>query len=160
MAATQQRYYETIFISPPNMAEDEVEKVVNDVKEIFASRGAEVERIERWGRRRLAYPIKKFDEGWYVLLQVKGNGDAVQEVERRLRISEQVIKYLSVRLDDVAGAVEYRQQRIERIARQEEERKLRATERAQREEAERVPKDDDDDDDDRDGRDDDDGDDR
>ena len=162
MAATQQRYYETIFISPPTMAEDEVEKVVNDVKDIFASRGAEVERIERWGRRRLAYPIKKFDEGWYVLFQVKGNGDAVQEVERRLRISEQVIKYLSVRLDDVSGAVEYRQQRIERIARQEEERKQRASERAQREEAERVTKDDDDDDDDRDprDRDDDDGDDR
>lgn len=160
MAATQQRFYETIFISPPTMAEDEVEKLVSDVTDIFKSRGAEVERVERWGRRRLAYPIKKFDEGWYVLFQVNGNGDAVQEVERRLRISEQVIKYLSVRLDDVAGAVEYRQQRIERIARQEEERKQRATERAQREEAERVPKDDDDDDDDQDGRDDDDGDDR
>jgi small subunit ribosomal protein S6 len=148
MTAATQRYYETIFITPPQLGEDDVEKVITDVKDIFASRGAEVERIERWGRRRLAYPIKKQEEGWYVLLQVKGNGDAVQEVERRLRISEQVLKYLSVRLDDVSGAVAHRQERIERLARHEEERKVRAAERAQREEAERVARDDSDDDDD------------
>ena len=147
MAATANRYYETIFITPPALGEEDVEMVITDVTEIFASRGAEVERVERWGRRRLAFPVKKHEEGWYVLLQVKGNGDAVQEVERRLRISEQVIKYMSVRLDDVAGAIEYRQQRIDRSARQEEERKVRAAERASREEAEqRVPKDDSDDD--------------
>ena len=136
MAAVQ-RYYETIFITPPELSEDDVEKVITDVKDIFASRGAEVERIERWGRRRLAYPVKRRDEGWYVLLQVMGSGDAVQEVERRLRINDNVIKYLSVRLDDVAGAVAYRTERIERLARQEEERKQRAAERAQREETER-----------------------
>lgn len=132
-----QRYYETIFITPPELSEDDVEKVITDVKDIFTSRGAEVERIERWGRKRLAYPVKKKEEGWYVLLQVIGSGAAVQEVERRLRINDNVIKYLSVRLDDVAGAVPYRTERIERLARQEEERKQRASERAQREETER-----------------------
>ena len=137
-----QRYYETIFITPPELSEDEVEKVITDVKDIFASRGAEVERIERWGRRRLAYPVKKKEEGWYVLLQIMGSGAAVQEVERRLRINENVIKYLSVRLDDVAGAVPYRTERIERLARQEEERKVRASERAQREETERQTRED------------------
>ena len=137
-----QRYYETIFITPPELSEDDVEKVITDVKDIFASRGAEVERIERWGRRRLAYPVKKKEEGWYVLLQVIGSGAAVQEVERRLRINDNVIKYLSVRLDDVAGAVPYRTERIERLARQEEERKQRASERAQREETERQTRED------------------
>ena len=137
-----QRYYETIFITPPELSEDDVEKVITDVKDIFASRGAEVERIERWGRRRLAYPVKKKEEGWYVLLQIIGSGAAVQEVERRLRINENVIKYLSVRLDDVAGAVPYRTDRIERLARQEEERKQRASERAQREETERQTRED------------------
>ena len=137
-----QRYYETIFITPPELSEDDVEKVITDVKDIFASRGAEVERIERWGRRRLAYPVKKKEEGWYVLLQVIGSGAAVQEVERRLRINDNVIKYLSVRLDDVAGAVAYRTERIERLARQEEERKQRASERAQREETERQTRED------------------
>ena len=141
MAAVQ-RYYETIFITPPELSEDDVEKVITDVKDIFASRGAEVERIERWGRRRLAYPVKKKEEGWYVLLQVIGSGAAVQEVERRLRINDNVIKYLSVRLDDVAGAVPYRTERIERLARQEEERKQRASERAQREETERQTRED------------------
>jgi small subunit ribosomal protein S6 len=162
VTATTDRYYETIFISPAVLTEDDVEKVISDVTDIFASRGAEVDRVERWGRKRLAYPIKKQDEGWYVLMQVKGNGDAVQEVERRLRLSEQVLKYLSVRLDDVSGALEHRVQRIERLARLEEERKVRAAERAQREEAERTtPSRDDLDDDDKDDKDDDDyGDDR
>jgi small subunit ribosomal protein S6 len=142
----KERVYETLFITPPQLGEDDVEKLIGDVKDIFASRGAEVERIERWGRRRLAYPVKSHDEGWYVLLQVKGPGGAVQEVERRMRINENVIKYLTIRLDDVAGAVEYVTIRLQKLAQQEEERKQRAAERAAavtRDESERARRDDD-----------------
>jgi small subunit ribosomal protein S6 len=128
--ARNERVYETLFIAPPHLGEDDVEKLIGDVKDTFASRGAEIERIERWGRRRLAYPVRAHDEGWYVLLQVKGPGDAVQEVERRMRINDNVIKYLTVRLDDVSGAVEYTTIRLQRLAQQEEERKQRAADRA------------------------------
>ena len=153
MQAASPRMYETIFISPPTLSEEAVEKVISDVKDTLSSRGAEVIRIERWGRKRLAYPVKKQDEGWYVLLHVKGSGDALQETERKMRINEGVLKYLTVRLDDTSGAVEASETRIVRMAQQEEERKVRAAERAAREEAERIPAspDDDDDDDDIDG---------
>ena len=151
MQATGQRMYEAIFISPPSLNEEAVEKVIGEVQDTLTSRGAEVIRIEKWGRKRLAYPIRKHNEGWYVLMHVKGSGDALQEAERRMRISENVIKYLTVRLDDISGAVEASEQRIVRMAQQEEERRVRAAERAAREEAERqsdVGGDDDDDDDD------------
>lgn len=148
MQASSQRMYETIFISPPNLTEEAVEKVIGDVTETLTSRGAEIVRVEKWGRKRLAYPIRKHDEGWYVLLHVKGSGDAVQEAERRMRISENFIKYLTVRLDDISGAVAAAEQRIVRMAQQEEERRVRAAERAAREEAERQVESDDDDDDD------------
>lgn len=134
MQATSPRFYETVFISPPHLGEDAVEKVIQDVQDAFVARGAEIVRIERWGRRRLAYRIAKQNEGWYVLLQVKGPSGAVEEVERKMRINEDVIKYLTVRLDDVAGAVQHASDRIVRLAREEEERKIRAAERAQREE--------------------------
>jgi small subunit ribosomal protein S6 len=156
MPATSQRMYEHIFISPPNLSEEAMEKVIGDVQETLSSQGAEIIRLEKWGRKRLAYPIRKHDEGWYVMLHVKGPGDALQEVERKMRISENFIKYLTVRLDDVAGAVEASEQRIVRMAQQEEERRVRAAERAAREEAERQIPDapgDDDDDDDEDGED-------
>lgn len=150
MQAAGQRIYETIFISPPSLTEEAVEKVIGDVQETLASRGAEIIRIEKWGRKRLAYPIRKHDEGWYVMMHVKGPGDALQEVERRMRISENFIKYMTVRLDDVSGAVEASEQRIVRMAQQEEDRRVRAAERAAREEAEQRPDtngDDDDEDD-------------
>ena len=156
MPATSQRMYEHIFISPPNLSEEAVDKVIGEVQETLSSRGAEVIRIERWGRKRLAYPIRKHDEGWYVLMHVKGPGDALQEVERKMRISENFIKYLTVRLDDVKGAVAASEHRIVRMLQQEEERRVRAAERAAREEAERAipdPPSDDDDDDDEDGED-------
>lgn len=150
MPATSQRMYETIFISPPTLNEEAMEKVITDVKDTLAARGAEVVRIEKWGRKRLAYRIKKFDEGWYVMMHVTGPGEAVQEAERKMRISESVIKYMTVRLDDISGGVAAAEQRIVRMAQQEEERKVRAAERAAREEAERqveVDPDSDDDDD-------------
>ena len=134
MTVQSPRFYETVFISPPGLAEDAVEKIIGDVKDTFVSRGAEIVRIERWGRRRLAYRIDKQQEGWYVLMHVKGPGTAVEEVERKMRINEGVLKYLTVRLDDVSGAVEHAEQRIVRMAREEEERKVRAAERAQRDE--------------------------
>ena len=140
MQVSKQRMYETIFISPPDLPEESLEKLISDVKDTFASKGAEVGRIERWGRKRMAYPVGRHNEGWFVLMHVHGPGEAVQEVERRMRINESVLKYLTVRLDDVAGAVDASRQRIERLARQEEERKQRAVERAQqqqRDEAER-----------------------
>lgn len=147
-----QRVYETVFITPPSLTDADLDKVIGEVKDALASRGAEVKTVEKWGRRKLAYPIGKQNEGWYVLLQVHGPGTAIQEAERRMRISDNVLRYLSVRLDDVPGALEYTEQRAVRRARAEEERATRAAERAQADaqgdrprRGDDVPDDDDDD---------------
>jgi len=125
-----ERIYETTFIIPPTVGEAGIEAVIADVKASLASKGAEVQVEERWGRRKLAYPIAKHGEGTYVLLQVKGPGEAVQEAERRMRLSENVLRYLSVRVDNMPGAIEASEKRRARRAKQEEERAAREAARA------------------------------
>ena len=144
MEATTARKYETMVLVPASAGEDVVEGVIKDVQDSLSSRGANVTLIERWGRRRTAYPIRKSNEAWYVLLHVDGNGAAVEEAERRLRINENVLRYLTVRIDDIAGAEQAAKDRLVRKAKQEEERALRAAERAAREDADAARRADDD----------------
>jgi len=129
------RFYELIFVLSPALGEDEAEVAIREVQDSLAASGAEVVHVEKWGRKRLAYRVKKHGEGWFVLLHVRGPGAAVREVERRMRISERVIKYLSVRLDDADGALAHAEERIKKRAKLEEERATRAVERAAREQA-------------------------
>jgi small subunit ribosomal protein S6 len=131
------RTFETVFISPPTLTEEQFETVLSDVQGHYRDNGASIRRTENWGRKRLAYPIKKHGEGWYALLELEGPGDAVSEVERRMRISENVLRFQTVRLDDVAGALEAAEERVKRMAREAEERAVREAERAARE-AERA----------------------
>ena len=131
------RVFETVFIGPPQLTETEFGTVVAEVEGHFRDNGANIRRKETWGRKRLAYPIAKHSEGWYALLQLEGPGTAIAEVERRMRIHEKVIRYQTVRLDDVVGALEAADQRVERIAREAEERAQREADRALRE-AERA----------------------
>jgi small subunit ribosomal protein S6 len=141
------RYFEFIFICSPSLSEDEVEKCIDEVNGWMSAETIEMQRVEKWGRKRLAYPVKKHNEGWYVLLHVQGPGTGLAEVERRMRISDKYLTFLAVRIDNVAGAMEYRDVRIKRRAKQEEERAVRAAERAEREavrkkaEAEKAVKD-------------------
>lgn len=131
------RIFETVFISPPTLSESEFDSVVSEVSGNFEENGAQIRRTENWGRKRLAYPIKKHQDGWYALLQLEGPGGAVAEVERRMRISDKVIRWQTVRLDEFPGALEAAEERVERLAREAEERAQREAERAQRE-AERA----------------------
>ena len=149
------RKYETMVLIAASATEDSVEGIVKDTRDTLGSRGATISLIERWGRRRTAYPIRNNNEAWYVLLHVDGNGDALQEAERKLRLNENVLRYLTVRIDDVAGAEQSAKDRLVRKAKQEEERAVRAAERAARDEADAtrrvdsdVPDDGDDSDDD------------
>jgi small subunit ribosomal protein S6 len=131
------RIFETVFISPPTLSEAEFTSVVDTVSGHFTDNGAEIRRTEKWGRKKLAYDIKKHGEGWYALLQLEGPGTAVAEVERRMRISDKVIRFQTVRLDDVAGAMEAAEERVIRLAKEAEERAVREAERAVRD-AERA----------------------
>jgi small subunit ribosomal protein S6 len=92
--------YEMMYILRPDLDEEGVAASMAKVSGLVTSNGGEVTKSEPWGRRRLAYPIKQCRDGQYVLMQYKLDPKASAEVERTLRISEEVIRYLIIRLDD------------------------------------------------------------
>jgi len=96
----QQRTYEVMYIVRPDLAEEETERVISTVESGATAAGVAVKNAERMGKRRLAYKVRKFQDGVYVLLTVEGPGSAVAELERRLRVTEPVIKYITVRVDE------------------------------------------------------------
>ena len=94
------RKYEVMFIVRPDVADEEIEKLVSTLQSNVTAVGGKVVNAERMGKRRLAYFVSGFGEGNYVLLVVEGAGEVIHELERRLRVSEPVIKFLSVRTDE------------------------------------------------------------
>ncbi len=94
------RTYEVMFIVRPDLEEADIDKLVEGFTTIITSGGGEVTAVEKMGRRRLAYTVKKFNDGFYVLLTVAAAGSLVTEIERRLRVSEPVIKFITVRTDE------------------------------------------------------------
>ena len=94
---TQQPYYETMYILRPDIPEEEVESHVTKYRDILTEAGAEVLDNQMRGKRRLAYPIAKHKEGIYVQLSHNGDGQQVEVLEKAMRISEDVIRYLTVK---------------------------------------------------------------
>ena len=95
-----QRNYEVMFIVRPDMPEEEQDRLISTLESQVSAGGGKVANVERMGKRRLAYVVRKFQEGIYVLLNVEGTGAVVAELERRLRVSEPVIKFITVRVDE------------------------------------------------------------
>ena len=105
---TTARQYELIYIVSPETSDEGVADLHNQVEGIVGQFGGEIEKSENWGRRRLAYEIKNYKEGTYVLELINGPGDLVKELGRRLRVSDHVIRHLIVRVDEdrqVADAI-------------------------------------------------------
>jgi small subunit ribosomal protein S6 len=94
------RTYELMFIVRPDMTEEDQEKLVSTLDTAVTSSGGKVKNFEKMGKRRLAYTVRKFHDGLFMLLTFEGSGGLVHELERRLRVSEPVIKFLSVRIDE------------------------------------------------------------
>ena len=95
-----QRTYELMFIIRPDLADEDVDKVVSTIDAQVTSAGGTVKNVERMGKRRLAYLVRNFADGLYILFTIEGPGSAISEVERRLRVTEPVIKFITVRVDD------------------------------------------------------------
>jgi small subunit ribosomal protein S6 len=93
------RTYEIMFIARPDAADEDVDKLNAQMEAVVQGAGGKVEKVEKLGRRRLAYRVRKQREGFYVLFQIQGTGDTVKEFERRLKVTDLVIKYLTVRTD-------------------------------------------------------------
>src|SRR5437763_15383070 len=112
------RNYEIMFIVNPTVAEEEIDKINTQIEGVVTSGGGAIEKIEKMGKRRLAYEIDKHREGYYVLFVIAANGDIDKECERRLRVMDAVIKYITVRTDEETRRFEkikaFRQKRAAR----------------------------------------------
>ena len=94
------RVYEVMFIIRPDVDDDEAEKLITGFTSTVTTGGGVVKSVEKLGRRKLAYMVRRFNDGNYVLLTIEAGGPVVLELERRLRVTEPVIKFITVRIDE------------------------------------------------------------
>ena len=113
------RTYELMFIVRPDMAEEDQDKLISTLETAVTSSGGQLKNVEKMGKRRLAYTVRRFHDGIYILLTVEGSGGLVHELERRLRVTEPVIKFLTVRIDE-------EQKRLDKIKKLKEARRKAA----------------------------------
>jgi small subunit ribosomal protein S6 len=112
------RIYEELFILRPDVSEEQTDSVVDLIRNTVTGAKGAVDKVEKWGVRRLAYRVEKQNEGFYVLIQFSADPEAVREIERRLRVNDLVIKYLTVRIDEKLKWLEKRKRiRDKRAAR-------------------------------------------
>jgi small subunit ribosomal protein S6 len=100
MILAEKRIYEVVFIVDPGTPEDETTRLTENLQSIVTDQGGTVVKAEVMGRRQLAYTINRKNEGIYVLFEVEGTGREIAELERRMRVSDQVLRYLTVRVDE------------------------------------------------------------
>jgi len=96
----EKRTYEVIFIVDPEVADDEVMKLSEGVQKIITGQGGSITKTEMMGKRQLAYEINHKRDGSYVLLEVEGSGAEIAEVERRMRVNDQILRYMTIRVDE------------------------------------------------------------
>lgn len=96
------RIYESVIIINATLEDAQIEAEIEKVKDFIQKNNGEIRAVEKWGRRRLAYPIKKKNNGFYVLYEFKAPGDIVAKLERLYHLNENIIRYLTVQLDKKA----------------------------------------------------------
>jgi small subunit ribosomal protein S6 len=114
------RIYEELFIVKPDTPEEEVDAFIGQMKDLIIQGKGSVEKAERWGGgvRKLAYRVQKYQEGLYILVQFAAPAELVKEIERKLRVTDMVIKFITVRVDERLKKVEKRKKaRAKRAAR-------------------------------------------
>jgi small subunit ribosomal protein S6 len=129
------RTYEALYIINPEFDDNAIQTVVAEVEQFITTNGGSIVRSEVWGKRKLAYTIRKYTEGVYVLMRFLANPDSIKRLEQQMKLTESIIRYMVLYLDEKTLKLEAEQQR-----RFDEELRLSAERRSRRE-------DDDDDDD-------------
>ncbi|SFP98711.1 SSU ribosomal protein S6P [Caldicoprobacter faecalis] len=94
------RKYETMYVLRPDLEEEAIKQTVQKFSNLIAEQGGQVEKVDEWGKRKLAYPINHFREGYYVLMNFTAGPSVPQELERVYKITDEVIRYLIVREDE------------------------------------------------------------
>ena len=114
------RIYEELFIIRPDVPDEEADPFIEQLRTQLTAAGATVDKVDKWGKRKLAYRVDKYREGAYVLFQFTSGPETVKEFERRLRVSDLVLKFLTVRIDHT----------LKRLDKRKKERDKRAAKRA------------------------------
>jgi len=96
----EKRVYEVMYIGAPETADEDITKLNEAIQQQIEKEGGTVVKTEAMGRRKLAYPIQKKTEGHYTLFEIEGSGQEIAELERRFRVNDAVIRYITVRVDE------------------------------------------------------------
>jgi len=91
--------YESLYVIKPTVEEEGIKALVEKFSTLIQQEGGQVENVDEWGKRRLAYPIEDFKEGYYVLMNFSAESAVPQELERNFKITDDIIRYLTIRLD-------------------------------------------------------------
>jgi small subunit ribosomal protein S6 len=111
------RVYEVLFIVAPNTEAADIDTLVTQLSDVVTNQGAKVTNVHRMGLRRLAYQIQKFNEAHYIVLTIEGTGSEIAELERRMRVVDAIIRYLTIRIDeDLKRADKLKAQRATRTS--------------------------------------------
>lgn len=129
------RIYELVFIVKPDLLEEETRAAVEQVRAALTEGGAEIDKVDEWGKRRLAYPVRGFADGHYVFVQysAEDKSSLPREIERRLRVSDAVIKFMTVRIDEDL-------RRLEKLKKRREKRAARSPQSSARPAAPAAPR--------------------
>jgi small subunit ribosomal protein S6 len=94
------RNYEVVFVAAPTLASEELDGFISHIQTVVEGKNGKVVKVDNWGKKTLAYKIKRFREGYYVVLSIEGNGGTIAELERRFRVTDYIIRFISVRIDE------------------------------------------------------------
>lgn len=110
------RIYEELFIVRPDVTDEELDPLIEQISTLVTAKGGTVDKTDKWGVRKLAYRVEKRTEGYYVLLQFTAGPEIVREIERRLRVADMVMKFITVRIDEKLKKIEKRRKSREKRA--------------------------------------------
>jgi len=94
------RNYEVVFIAAPTLTSEELDGFISHIQTVVEGKNGKIVKVDNWGKKSLAYKIKRFREGYYVVLSIEGDGSTIAELERRFRVTDYIIRFISVRIDE------------------------------------------------------------
>ena len=94
------RTYEVVFVAAPTLTAEELDAFIQHSQTVVEGKGGKVVKVDNWGKKPLAYKIKRYRDGYYVVLTIEGDGPVIAELERRFRVTDTIIRFISVRMDE------------------------------------------------------------
>jgi small subunit ribosomal protein S6 len=94
------RNYEVVFIAAPTITSEELDGFISHAQTVVEGKNGKIVKVDNWGKKSLAYKIKRFREGYFVVLSIEADGVAIAELERRFRVTDYIVRFISVRIDE------------------------------------------------------------